>query len=181
MKIKKMEDFTHDVEVTKEVLSSMPINNQKNLKAYKEKVSGLKEEYIDLRDLLFDEIKKRSSKYLNVAKNEKLDVLEKELEELKDLALFNPLNTPFEKLGINNALYRLNHFFKNDLENVNKDIKYIIKLFNDVGVALTDKDFVYSCYAREYIKELLFDIFPYILLLLGSIGSMFLVNKFKSI
>ena len=157
MKIKKMEDFEHDVEVTKEVLSSMPINNQKNLKAYKDKVSGIKEEYIDLKEELYQEIKKRSNKYLNISPNEKIAVLEKELEGLKDLSLFNPLNTPFEKLEINNALYRLNHFFKNDLENVNKDIEYIIKLFNDVGVALSADDFVYSYYAREYIKELLLD------------------------
>lgn len=157
MKIKKMEDFTHDVEVAKEVLSSMPINNQKNLKAYKEKVSSLKEEYVELREDLYQEIKKRSGKYLNISKNEKIEILEKELEGLKDLSLFNPLNTPFEKLEINNTLYRLNHFFKNDLENVNKDIKYIIKLFSDVGVPLSSEDFVYSYYAREYVRELLAD------------------------
>ena len=157
MKIKKMEDFEHDVVVAKEVLSSMPINNQKNLKAYKEKVRGLKEEYIEIKEDIYQEIKKRSGKYLNISKNEKIDVLEKELEGLKDLSIFNPLNTPFEKLEINNTLYRLNHFFKNDLDNVNKDIKYIIKVFNDVGVSLTANDFVYSCYAKEYVRELLTD------------------------
>ena len=157
MKIKKMEDFMHDVEVTKEVLSSMPINNQKNLKAYKTKVTGIKEDYIELKEELYQEIKKRSNKYLNISENDKIATLEKELEGLKDLSLFNPLNTPFEKLEINNVLYRLNHFFKNDLENVNSDIKYVIKLFNDVGVALTAEDFVYSFYAREYVKELLLD------------------------
>ena len=157
MKIKKMEDFEHDVEVTKEVLSSMPINNQRNLKTYKEKVNSIKEEYIELKEELYQEIKKRSNKYLNIGENEKIAILEGELEGLKDLSLFNPLNTPFEKLGINNALYRLNHFFKNDLENVDRDIKSIIELFNKVGVSLTADDFVYSFYAREYVKELLLD------------------------
>ena len=116
MKIKKMEDFEHDVVVAKEVLSSMPINNQRNLKTYKEKVNSIKEEYIELKEELYQEIKKRSNKYLNIGENEKIAILEGELEGLKDLSLFNPLNTPFEKLGINNALYRLNHFFKNDTE-----------------------------------------------------------------
>ena len=157
MKIKKMEDFTHDVEVTKEVLSSMPLNNQKNLKAYKDRVSSIKEEYIELKDELYQEIQKRSHKYLNISENERIAVLEKELEGLKDLSLFNPLNTPFEKLEINNILYRLNHFFKNDLEKVNNDIKNVIKIFNDVGVGLTAEDFVYSFYAKEYVKELLLD------------------------
>ncbi len=157
MKIKKMEDFNHDVDVLKEVLSSMPLNNQKNLKAYKEKVSSLEEEYTTLRNTLYDEIKKRSSKYLKVEESEKVSLLENELEGLKDLRLFNPLNTPFEKLGINNILYRLNHFFKNDLENVNNDIKTIFKLFNEADVPLTADNFVYSIYARDYIKELLVD------------------------
>ena len=44
MGIKRLEDFNHDVEVHKNVLSSMPINNAKNLKLYKEKVQELKEE-----------------------------------------------------------------------------------------------------------------------------------------
>ena len=34
MGVKKLEDFNHDIEVAKEVLSSMPINNAKNLALY---------------------------------------------------------------------------------------------------------------------------------------------------
>ena len=66
MGIKRMEDFTHDVQVHKDVLASMPINNQKNLKLYKAKVTELKEEYTAYKDQLYEEIKKRSSKYLNM-------------------------------------------------------------------------------------------------------------------
>ena len=56
MKLKKIDDFNHDVEVIKDVLSSMPINNQKNLKAYKTKVTKIKYEYIDVRNDILDEI-----------------------------------------------------------------------------------------------------------------------------
>ena len=60
MKIKKMEDFEHDVEVTKEVLSSMPINNQRNLKTYKEKVNSIKEDLMLYENNLYI----TSNKYL---------------------------------------------------------------------------------------------------------------------
>ena len=57
MGIKRLEDFNHDVEVAKEVLSSMPINNAKNLTLYLKKVAELKDEYSEYRNELFKEIK----------------------------------------------------------------------------------------------------------------------------
>ena len=42
MGIKRLEDFNQDVETAKEVLSSMPINNAKNLALYLNKVKELK-------------------------------------------------------------------------------------------------------------------------------------------
>ena len=48
MKVKRIDDFNHDVEVHKNVLSSMPINNQKNLKLYKDKVAEIKEKYVEM-------------------------------------------------------------------------------------------------------------------------------------
>ena len=56
MGIKKLDDFNHDVDVAKDVLTSMPINNAKNLALYKTKVSELEEEYSGYRDQLLKEI-----------------------------------------------------------------------------------------------------------------------------
>ena len=98
MGIKRLEDFNQDVETAKEVLSSMPINNAKNLALYLNKVKELKTEYSAYRDEVFREIKKRSSKYLNIKTNDRLELVRKELLDYKDLSLFNPINTPFEKI-----------------------------------------------------------------------------------
>ena len=157
MKVKRIDDFNHDVEVHKNVLSSMPINNQKNLKLYKDKVAEIKEKYVEMSKELLGEIKSRSDRYLSLKENPRVKYLEEDLERLSSLRLLNPLNTPFEKLGMDNVLYRLNHFFKNDLEEVNKDIKDMLVLFHDVGADITDKDFIYSVYARNYIRELQID------------------------
>ena len=157
MKIKKIDDFNHDIEVHKNVLSSMPINNQKNLKAYKDKVADLKSQYVSMKDELFQEIKGRSDRYFRLRENPRIEYLKQELEGLSNLKLLNPVNTPFEKLGIDNILYRLNHFFKNELSEVNEDIKTVFHLFQEAGVPLSASDFVYSIYARNYIQELLTD------------------------
>ena len=157
MGIKKLDDFNHDVEVTKEVLSSMPINNAKNLALYKEKVSELVKEYSGYKDQLYKEIYKRSNKYFNYAENARLNTVKKELLDYKDIGLFNPINTAYEKLGFDTLLYSLIHYYKNDLASVNADIKEVFKRFSDAGVELTANDFVYSNYARSYIKEFLKD------------------------
>lgn len=154
MGIKRLEDFNHDVEVHKNVLSSMPINNAKNLKLYKEKVQELKEEYSVYRDQLYAEIELRSKKYLSMKPSNKIEQINKELLGFKELALFNPINTPFEKLGLDNILYSLNHYFKNDLEVVNNDIKRVFEIFRAAGIELTSNDFAYSNYAKKYIFEL---------------------------
>ncbi len=157
MGIKRLEDFNHDVEVAKEVLESMPINNAKNLTAYLKKVGALKEEYTGYRDELFKEIKNRSAKYLNMKPNDRIGLLEKELLDYEDLSLFNPINTPFEKMGFDTLLYSLTHYYKNDLVSVNNDIKEAFQKFELAGVHLTENDFIYSNYARRYIKEFLKD------------------------
>jgi hypothetical protein len=157
MGIKRLEDFNQDVETAKEVLSSMPINNAKNLALYLNKVRELKEEYSIYRDDVLDEIKKRSAKYLSYTPNDRMELVKKELLDYKDFGLFNPINTPFEKMGFDTLLYSLTHYYKNDLPSVNNDIKEALEKFELVGVTLTEKDFVYSNYARKYIKELLRD------------------------
>lgn len=157
MGIKRLDDFNHDVEVCKEVLSSMPINNAKNLALYKAKVEELKNEYGVYRDELYKEVKKRSSAYLNFKQSDRTELVKKELLDYKDLGLFNPINTPFEKMGFDTLLYSLTHYYKNDLSSVNSDIKEALGKFELAGIVLTENDFIYSNYARKYIKELLRD------------------------
>ena len=157
MGIKRLEDFNHDVEVAKEVLSSMPINNAKNLTLYLKKVDELKDEDSEYRKELFKEIKERSSKYLNMKPSDRTELVKKELLDYKDLGLFNPMNTPYEKMGFDTLFYSLIHYYKNDLVSVNNDIKEALSKFELAGITLTENDFVYSNYARRYIKELLKD------------------------
>lgn len=157
MAIKRLEDFNHDVEVAKELLSSMPINNAKNLVIYKNKVAELKEEYTSNLEKIYNEVKRRCQKYLTYIPSERTLFVQKELSGYKELNLFSQMNTPFEKMGFDTLLYSLTHYYKNDLENVNKDIKEALEKFRLAGITLTENDFIYSNYAKKYIKELLSD------------------------
>lgn len=155
--VKRLEDINHEIDVAKEVLDSMPKNNAKNLAAYKKKVAELKEEYVGYREEVLVEIRRRANKTLNAQPSPRLELVKKELQDYKDVALFNPVNTPFEKLGFDTLLYSITHYYKTDLASVNEDIKEALARFERAGITLTEKDFIYSNYARKYIKELLKD------------------------
>lgn len=157
MAIKRLEDFNHDVEVAKELLSSMPINNAKNLVIYKNKVAELKEEYDANLEKLYNEVKRRCQKHLTYTAPERVNVIKKELSDSKDLNLFIQMNTPFEKMGFDTLLYSLTHYYKNDLVSVNEDIREALDKFSRAGIILTEEDFIYSNYAKKYIKEFLAD------------------------
>ena len=155
--VKRLEDVNHDIDVAKEVLDSMPKNNAKNLATYKKKVQELKEEYSGQRDEVLAEIRRRANKTLNAQPSPRIELVKKELQDYEELNLFNPVNTPFEKLGFDTLLYSITHYYKNDLASVNADIKEAFAKFEAAGITLTENDFVYSNYARKYVKELLKD------------------------
>lgn len=157
MAIKRLEDFNHDVEVAKELLASMPINNAKNLVIYKNKVAELKEEYASNLEKIYNEVKRRCQKHLTYTPSERVNFVKKELSGYKELNLFSQMNTPFEKMGFDTLLYSLTHYYKNDLVSVNEDIKEALEKFRLAGVTLTEEDFIYSNYAKRYIRELLSD------------------------
>ena len=155
--VKRLEDINHEIDVAKEVLDSMPKNNAKNLATYKKKVQELKEEYTGVRDEVLVEIRRRANKTLNAQPSPRLELVKKELQDYEELNLFNPVNTPFEKLGFDTLLYSITHYYKNDLASVNEDIKEALAKFEAAGVTLTENDFIYSNYARKYVRELLRD------------------------
>ncbi len=155
MAIKKLDDFKHDIEVERELLTSMPVNNAKNLVLYKNKVAELKEEYSAIQEQLYNEVKRRCQKYLTYTPAERTTYVKKELANYKEISLFSNMNTPFEKVGFDTLLYSLTHYYKNDLMAVNEDIKKALDKFRMAGVTLTENDFCYSNYAKRYIRELL--------------------------
>lgn len=141
------------IEAQKEILSTLPQNNNKNKKKYFEKVNELYEQYNNLFIEVTEEIKKRNSNYISKIKNSSSyeDVLNNINEMKSTFYLFNKYNTSYEKMEFDRLLYSLSLNDK-DLTSVNSIIYDLISKFKEVGVVLTVDSFKYSPIVYEYMK-----------------------------
>ena len=147
--LKKMND---QIEVDKEILSVLPKNNKKNLIAYKDKAAEIKRRYDTYLNEINMEIKRRVVKITSISPNPKIEETEKEIEGMKDIRILNEKITSFEKMELDEILFVLKRFYKNNLELVNESIVKCLERFKKVGIRLKSSDFSYSVYTKEYMK-----------------------------
>ena len=144
-------EFEKYISNNKEVLSVLPVNTKKNKSIYLEKVEDLEQKALKMKEIIWDEIKRRYYSIIDVKPNPRLAELVEEIKELGDVELYNELNTPYEKLGIDRIAHSLNSFFEGDLYLVNDNIKLFVDTFKEYGINLTVDDFNYSPYVNEYM------------------------------
>ena len=108
-----LEKLNNQIEIDKEILSVLPKNNKKNVKAYQDKAEGIKEEYVSFLNDITAEIKRRAVKINSISPNSKIDELAKELEGLEKIKLLDSNKTSFEKMELDEMLYVLKRFYKN--------------------------------------------------------------------
>lgn len=147
-----MNKLLEKIESDKEVLSTMPKNNKKNIAKYIANVEKLKNEYEEEKQQIFDEMNKRYSKIISTKENSEINMEKNELEELETfLDIIETTKTSYEKMGLDKRIYKLGKFYKENLENINSEILACIKKFAEVGISLTLEDFDYSLYVYEYM------------------------------
>ena len=144
-------EFDKYISSNKDVLSVLPINTKKNKSKYVEKVQEFEEAALKIRKVIWNEIVDRYEKITDVREDRKIAELEKTIKGFENIDVFNELNTPFEKLGIDRITHSLSSFFEGDLSLVNNNIKLFIDKLKDFGIILTKDDFNYSQYTNEYI------------------------------
>ena len=149
------EIYVNEVNSIKEVISNMPLatkkNKQKHLVYVKEKLDFFtkkREEIISEMKYRFDIIDKKIE--INEIDYEKL-VQEKE-ELFQKLMIFNRYNTPYEKTGLDRCVFNINHYYEENLDFLNQEIKNAVECFKKVGVCLNKDDFWYSDYVNEYMS-----------------------------
>lgn len=174
--MRNLDEFVSDVNLKKEILETMPKNNARDLKAYisklQENLSIAQEEQAALED----EIKKRYKKIRGPKISDELKNMMQRLENSEGvLYLLNEMDTSYEKMNLDKALFNLNHYYSKNLEMVNDTILYCIKKFEEVGVKLELKDFNYSEYVKEYLKVFFAEMEK------GTINSNKIKNKFDEI
>lgn len=169
-----MEEIIKKIEAEKEVLSTMPRNNKKNIQKYVQKIQELKNEYQEAEDKIFIEIKKVYKNITSVEENPKINKKSAEIEELsKFLEILDTAQTSYEKMGLDKRIYKLGKFYKENLESINEEILACINEFENVGIKLTEKDFDYSVYVNDYMKTFFEE--------RNNITSDTLKNKFESV
>lgn len=152
------EELIKREEEIKEVINNMPQNNKKNIEKYANYLKEQLDSFSHEKEQVLDEIRSRVDKILAKEKKKGID-FDKKDEEIENIAcsmrVFNKWNSPYEKIDLDRIVYEINHYYKDNLDALNEDIRDAIKCFDQVGVKLGINDFCYSSYVTEYMRVIL--------------------------
>lgn len=137
----------------KELLSTMPKNNKKNIEKYLNTLDKMRKEYTKSQSEIFEILNKRYLEITKIKPSNEIEHLERQVLEMREfLDIFNKAKTSYEKMGIDRKIYKLSKFYKENLEAVNIEISRCIDEFRDVGINLNPSDFDYSIYVKDYMN-----------------------------
>ena len=164
------------MESLKEILLTMPKNNEKNIEKYVEKVQELIATYTKSATVVEKEIIRRYEKYVNIIVNPEIANIENRLNTI-DSAIYvlKSSETSFEKMELDKYIYKISRFYKDNLENINNQIALCIEAFKKTGIVLTAEDFDYTTHAKEYMTVFFEEMKN------GNVNSDVLKRKFEDI
>jgi len=147
-------DYENEFNVNKEIIDSLPKNNIKNRTKCVSEIDNLLKKYLSDKDSVLEEIKRRYKAYKITDINQEIPTLNEQVRSMyKLLPTINDNLNSYVKSGLDRIFYNLDHFYKASLEEANKNIFACINMFEQVGIKLEPKDFVYSIYTLNYITE----------------------------
>ena len=156
---KNLKELIEKIEVEKEILSTMPKNNEKNIKKYREKLEELQKEYEEYKNGITKILKQRYEKETTIEESNKIQNLDNRLKTITGTwYLLDENKTSYEKMELDKIIYKIGKYYKNNLENINNQIAECIKKFHSVGINLELKDFDYCIYVNQYMKIFLEEI-----------------------
>ena len=142
-----------DIEVNKEILSTMPNNNEKNTIKRNEFINEIEEQYDEYKNEIKNILSQRYKKEVNIQTNPEISNFEQRLKIIDDvICLLNEEQTSYERMGLDRNIYKLEKYYKDNFESVNTQIAQCLKKFETVGIKLTKEDFKYSIYVTEYMN-----------------------------
>ena len=149
----KADKIIADIDVSKEILSTMPKNNEKNRNKRKEYINETEEKYGEYKKEILEILSKRYNDQVNIEVNPEISNLEKRLKTIEDVIfLLNDEQTSYERMGLDKNIYKLEKYYKENFENVNEQISQCLRKFEIVGIKLNKEDFNYSTYVTEYMN-----------------------------
>ncbi len=155
-KFQKISEAVQKIEVQKEVLSTLPRNNEKNEQKYLEKIEELKEEYKNNKQEIKQYLEEQYASYTNIEEDSEIELLKGRIRTIENvLYLLSDEKNSLEKMNLDRILFNLSRYYRNNLDNVNKEISECIRMFHEVDIQLTEEDFNYSEYTKEYMQVFL--------------------------
>ena len=149
----KIEEILEKIVASKEILSTMPKNNPKNLEIYKEKLEELENEYKIYQENVSNELKKRYENATKKVENKEIENLKTRIKTVNHiLELLNKEKTSYEKMGLDRSIFTISRYYKENFESINEQIQICIDKFSKVGIELSLEDFNYSIYVKDYMK-----------------------------
>lgn len=133
----------------------LPKKNKDNRLKVIEYIDDNINKYLKIKESIDSEIVKRYNRILNIENNQKLEELENKSIDYDLVKIINPNINTYQKMNLDYLLYKLNHYYQDDLVHTNEVILEIISKFNEVNIKLTAKDFHYSIYVNIYMDTLL--------------------------
>ena len=131
----------------------MPKNNKKNITKYSEKIKELKKEYSNLNNKITKEMNKRYQTAISIENNPEINKINTELNKIeKILLILNEQQTSYEKMGLDKIIYKIDKYYKGNLEDINEQIYLAIQKFEEVGIKLKLSDFNYSIFVSQYME-----------------------------
>ena len=94
------EELLEKIKAEKEILDTMPVNNEKNIKIYNERIDFLKQEYTEKREALLKEIKTRFNKKTEKEVNNEIENLKNQIENYSEIMeIIDEIKSPYQKSG----------------------------------------------------------------------------------
>ena len=146
-------EIIEKIGVKKEILSTLPVNNKKNLAKYQAELEDTLSEFEKIETYIYDEIKLRYSEIHKVEPKDNLSQIQNELNNISSIIyLLNDISSSYEKMELDKRIHKLKFYYMNNLEEINSVILGAILKFKEVGITLTKDDFSYSRYTKEYVS-----------------------------
>ena len=150
-------DFvSNDVEVKKTLLSSLPTKTKTNIKKYNATIDEFIDKYTSYKDSVYQYINAKNNTLKIKSPKKDFSSYDEQIENLEKLrALFNPLNTSYEKLGFDELIYRISNYYVFNFDSIDSIINEFIDKFELIGINLKPSDFNYTYYVNRYMETFL--------------------------
>lgn len=170
-----VENVEKQIATDKEVISVLPRNGIKAIKSLLETIKDMTDKYEAANTALLKEIETRYDELTAVEENKEIPQIETEILKY-DVAVKNTdTRSSFEKMGLDKIIYNVNGYYKSNLERLNTELIECVKMFEAVGIRLSEEDFNISEYSKKYMVILLQEAQN------GNINSELIKNTFEKV